>query len=80
MAPPIRKVIEMMRFTLMPMRLAAAWSSATARMALPIFVRLTIVCRAQSMSRAATMTTRDFIGMSIVSVISNRWLSASMVG
>ena len=41
MAPPMRKVSEMIRLTLMPIRLAAAWSSATARIAVPIFVRLT---------------------------------------
>src|SRR5713101_5454112 len=41
MAPPMRKVREMMRLTLMPMSEAADWSSATARMALPILVLLT---------------------------------------
>ena len=48
MAPPMRNVSEMMRLTLMPMRLAAAWSSATARMAVPIFVRLTSAHSAHS--------------------------------
>ena len=66
MAPPIRKVSEMIRLTLMPMRLAAAWSSATARMALPILVRLTSACRPQSISSAATITTSDLTETSMV--------------
>ena len=81
MAPPIRKVSEMIRLTLMPIRLAAAWSSATARMAVPIFVRFTSsVEHAQSMSSAATMTTSDFTDTSMVGVSSKRSLRASMVG
>ena len=62
----------MIRFTLMPIREAAPWSSATARIALPILVRLTSVCRLQSMRRAATITTSDLTETSIVSVSSNR--------
>ena len=70
----------MIRFTLMPIRLAAAWSSATARIALPTLVRLTRACRPQSISSAATMTTSDLTETSMVSVSSKRWLSTSMVG
>jgi polysaccharide export outer membrane protein len=40
-APPIRKVNEMMRLTFIPIRLAVGRSCATARMAFPIFVPLT---------------------------------------
>ena len=40
-AEPIAKVTEMVRFTLMPISCAAPRSSETARMAFPIFVRLT---------------------------------------
>ena len=79
-APPIRNVSEMIRLTSMPMRLAAAWSSATARMAVPTFVRLTIRWRAHSIRSAPPMTTRDLTDTSIVSVSSKRRLRTSMVG
>ena len=68
MAPPMRKVSEIIRFTLMPIRLAVAWSSATARMALPILVRFTSTWSPHSMSSEATMTTSDFTDTSMVSV------------
>ncbi len=80
MAPPIRNVSEMIRLTLIPMRLAAAWSSATARMAVPILVRFTSTWSPQSMMSAATITTSDLTDTSIVAVSSNRWFSGSMVG
>ena len=80
MAPPMRKVSEMMRLTSIPMRLAAAWSSATARIAVPIFVRFTRACRPHSMSSAATITTSDFADTSSVLVSSKRSLSGSRVG
>ena len=67
-APPMRKVSEMMRLTLIPIRLAAAWSSATARMAVPIFVRFTSAHNPHSMSSAATITTSDLSGTSTVEV------------
>ena len=69
-----------MRLTLMPMRLAAAWSSATARIAVPILVRFTITWSAHSIRSAATMTTSDLTETSMVGVSSKRSLSASMVG
>ncbi len=72
MAPPMRKVREMMRLTLMPISDAAAWSSATARMALPTLVRFTSVYRPQSISSAATITTSDLTDTSMVSVSSKR--------
>src|SRR6266853_862667 len=79
-APPMRKVSEIIRLTLMPMSEAAAWSSATARMALPILVRLTRVCSPQSMRSEAPMTTRDLTEMSMVGVSSKRSFIASMDG
>ena len=72
MAPPIRKVSEMIRLTLMPIRLAAAWSSATARMAVPILVRFTSAWSTPSISSAPTMTTSDFTETSMVEVSSKR--------
>ena len=80
MAPPMRNVSEMIRLTLMPIRLAAAWSSATARIAVPTLVRFTMACRAHSIRRAATITTRDFTDTSRVEVSSKRSLSTSIVG
>ena len=70
----------MIWLTLMPMRLAAPWSSATARIAVPIFVRFTSMCSAHSMTSAHTMTTNDFSETSIVEVSSKRRFSTSMVG
>src|SRR5262249_47710624 len=80
MAPPMRKVREMMRLTLIPMREAAGWSSATARMALPIFVLFTSEYSPHSMSRAATITTSDFMDTSMVEESSKRRFRVSMVG
>ena len=80
MAPPIRNVSEMIRFTLMPMRLAAVWSSATARIAVPILVRFTSAWSTASMPSAAAMTTSDLTDTSTVGDSSKRSLSASMVG
>ena len=80
MAPPIRKVREMIRLTLIPIREAVAWSSATARIARPILVRFTKRCRIASIPRAARMTTSDLMETSMVSVSCSRTLSWSMVG
>ena len=80
MAPPIRKVSEIIRLTLMPMRDAAPWSSATARMALPILVRLTRLCSPQSMRREAPITTSDLTEMSMVGVSSKRSFITSIGG
>jgi hypothetical protein len=66
--------------TLIPIRLAAPWSSATARIALPIFVRFTSTWSPQSIRRAAAISTSDFTEMSTVSLSSYRWFSASIVG
>ena len=76
----MRNVSEMIRLTSIPIRLAAAWSSATARMAVPILVRFTSACRPQSMSSAATITTSDLAETSSVDVSSYRTLSGSSVG
>ncbi len=64
----------------MPIRDAAAWSSATARMALPILVRFTRVCSPHSMRSEAPITTSDLTEMSMVGVSSKRWFITSMVG
>ena len=51
------KVNTMTRSTLMPISVAASLSSATARMAVPIFVRITIRVSAIIVSTAASTTT-----------------------
>ena len=55
---PMKKTREMTRLTLMPMRRAAPWSMATARMAAPVRVRW-MKAQSASMSRTlAAMTSR----------------------
>ena len=55
-AEPMAKVMEMVRLTLMPMSWAAALSSETARMALPILVFPVNHMRPTMISRQAIVT------------------------
>ena len=56
-AEPMAKVMEMVALTSMPMSWAAALSSDTARMALPILVRLVNRVRPTMMTRQAAIAT-----------------------
>ena len=59
-APPTANVVTMMRLTLIPMRAAISLSSATARIALPVFVRSTRY-QSPSIETAATTRTRSLV-------------------
>ena len=55
--PPITNVVTTMRSTSMPIRLAISWSSATARIDFPVFVRETNTCRMTIATIDTTNTT-----------------------
>jgi hypothetical protein len=66
-APPMAKVITMIRSTLIPMRAATSMSSDTDRIAVPVLVRITNVYRAAMRSTEATITTACVRRMAIPS-------------
>ena len=59
-APPTANVVTMVRLTLIPMRAAISLSSATARIALPVFVRSTRY-QSPTIETAATTRTRSLV-------------------
>ena len=61
--PPRAKVKTITRSTLMPIRIAASWSSDTARMAVPILVRITTRVSTIMVITAASITTSWVLGI-----------------